>query len=246
MKLSTKMLAVVLVLTVAVMIFSNFILKQEYDKIDKSDLYWNFAKILEQPFKYVKIENSNITNVVFESNPKFSVRINKGWYYFDRGVIKTYIRNDTLFILFPKTEELEFHMQQWMRNMVLVRVFAPQLVSLESYNSNFDLFKLNQPNLDIHLSGKSETEVETYSPIFNKLNISGSDSSIIYFEMSPDIKGSQTIYIDSVNATLKGLSWLGLNHAQVKSINENIEDSSAIGLSGVTLRKIKNENASNK
>jgi hypothetical protein len=246
MKLSTKILTGLLVLIVVALVFSNFIFKKEYDKMDKSDLYWNFAKVFEQPFKHVKIENSNITNVVFESNPKFSVRIFKNWYGFEAGLVKTHVLHDTLFILFPKTDDLEFHVQQWMKYMVLVRVFAPELLSVNSYNSNFNLFKLNQPNLDIHLSGKSETEVEAYSPVFNKLNISEDDSSSVYFEMSPDLRGSQTIHIDSVNATLKGLSWLGLGHAQVKSLNEDIEDSSAIELSGSTLRKIKNQNAANK
>src|SRR5215472_9991838 len=111
MKLSTKILTILLLLVVVGMVFSNFTLKKEFDKIDKSDLYWNFEKISEQPFKHVKIENGNITNVVFESNPKFSVRMFKGWKYFDKGDIKTYILNDTLFLIFPKIDEMEFHLR---------------------------------------------------------------------------------------------------------------------------------------
>ena len=239
MKLSSKILTILLLLVVVAMVFSNFTLKKEFDKMDKTDLYWDFEKISEQQFRHVKIENGNITNVVFETNPKYSVRIFKGWKYFGRDTIKTYILSDTLFIIFPKIEEMEFHLREWMKYMVLIRVFAPDLISLEAHNSNFNLFKLNQSRLAIKLSGKSETEVETYSPFFKKLDISESDSSSVFFEISPDIKGSGTIYIDSVNATLKDLSWLGLGHAQIKSFNESIEDSSAVEISGKTLKTIK-------
>lgn len=55
-----------LLLFIAGLFVSNNILKKEYGKADKSDLYWNYSKILEQPFSHINIEGGNITNIAFE------------------------------------------------------------------------------------------------------------------------------------------------------------------------------------
>jgi hypothetical protein len=60
---------------VAGLLSSNMILKKEYDKVDKSDIYWTFGNILEQPFKYLKIKGGNITNIAFEQSSNYSVRV---------------------------------------------------------------------------------------------------------------------------------------------------------------------------
>ena len=62
MKLSSKILTILLLLVVVAMVFSNFTLKKEFDKMDKTDLYWDFEKISEQQFRHVKIENGNDSN----------------------------------------------------------------------------------------------------------------------------------------------------------------------------------------
>lgn len=49
MKVSTTILLVTLVFLVTAMFASNIILKKEYDKVDKSDLYWTYAKYLKSP-----------------------------------------------------------------------------------------------------------------------------------------------------------------------------------------------------
>ena len=68
MKISTSILFTLLILLVAGMLCSNIILKNQYDKVDKSDLYWTYRKVAETPFKHLKITGGNITNIAFEQS----------------------------------------------------------------------------------------------------------------------------------------------------------------------------------
>ena len=79
MKISTSILFTMLILLLAGMLCSNIILKKEYDKVDKSDLYWTYRKVLQQPFKYLKIKGGNITNIAFEQSNTYSVRVLEDW-----------------------------------------------------------------------------------------------------------------------------------------------------------------------
>ena len=103
MKLSSVILLVTFILLVTAMFASNILLKKEYDKIDKSDIYWTYAKILQQPFKHLKIEGGNVTNIAYEQSKNSSVRVAKDWYGYEKGLVKTYIKNDTLFVKFPNS-----------------------------------------------------------------------------------------------------------------------------------------------
>ena len=59
-----------LLLIIAGLFVSNNILKKEYGKADKSDLYWNYGKILEQPFSHKKFADT-----IFISCNNHSTRI---------------------------------------------------------------------------------------------------------------------------------------------------------------------------
>ena len=98
MKLSSAILLVTFIFLVTAMFASNLMLKKEYDKVDKSDLYWTYGKILQQPFRHLKIEGGNITNIAFEQSSKPSVRIFKNWAGFETGSVKTFVKDDTLFV----------------------------------------------------------------------------------------------------------------------------------------------------
>src|SRR5450755_2432653 len=105
MKLSTRILVTMLFVLVAGLLASNMILKREYDKVDKSDVYWTYRRILEQPFKYLKIENGNITNIAFEQSAHCSVRVLEEWQRYHEGVVKASVKNDTLFMKLSYTNK---------------------------------------------------------------------------------------------------------------------------------------------
>ncbi len=276
MKLSTIILLVTFVLLVTAMFASNVILKKEYDKVDKSDLYWTYGKILEQSFKHIKIEGGNVTRIAYEPSKNPSVRVLKNWDGLDRGLVKTFVKNDTLFVKFSNIVRDQGE-KQWMKYYTLVRIFSPELLSVDGFDTNFGMFKLKQKSINVNISGKSKFEVESYLSNFDTLNISQRDSSEVVFEMSPDLKtydpvalerkalkgqatiqaepiksgntmvapapvrkGWETMTVQSLSANLKDISLLDIGHAQIKSLKLNIADSSAVILSGGTLKHYHN------
>ncbi|MEO6719632.1 MAG: hypothetical protein ABIN67_04660 [Ferruginibacter sp.] len=238
MKLTSKILTAMLLLFVAGLFISNSILKNEYNKVDRNDLYWNYGKILEQPFSHIKIEGGNITNIAFEQSINPSVRIFKDWEGYQKGSVKAVVKNDTLFLKFPNTYRDIFE-KNWMGRTTLVRIFCPRLLSFTGNNSKFEMFKVKQKNMSVTLTGKSGFELESMNTEMDSLYISQQDSSAVVFEMSPDYKITESFRVKNVNASIRGVSVLDLGHAQIDSLKLTIADSSAILLSGGTLKKRK-------
>lgn len=192
MKVSSAILLVTFVLLVTALFASNILLKKEYDKLDKSDVYWTYANILEQPFKHLVIEGGNLTHIAYEPSDKPSVRVFKMWEGFDKKTVKASVRNDTLFIKFPMNVA-DPNDKRYMSWNTLVRIFSPELLSVNGYNTNIGLFKMHQKNIDINLSGRSKFEIESYSNSFDSLHIIQRDSSEVVFEMSPDMKDIKSV-----------------------------------------------------
>jgi hypothetical protein len=264
MKFTSKVLLALGIILVGALLCSNIILKHEYDKVDKSDSYWNYEKVLQQPFKYLKIIGGNGTRIAFEQSEKPSVRVLQEWQRYHGGKIESHVTNDTLFINFNFIPANLFE-KFWMQGITAVRIFSPELLSVNGFNTNFQMFKLKQSSIGVNMSGKSKFEVESMIPELDSLNVTASDSSEVVFEMSPDykaantpkvitvqdktggvvtytapeIKSSEAMHIRSVNARLQGYTLLDLGHAQVDSFQLRVADSSAIILSGGALRKLK-------
>ncbi|HXS55348.1 MAG TPA: hypothetical protein VN726_04430 [Hanamia sp.] len=269
MKLSSRILIGMLIILVAGLLLSNIILKKEYNKIDKSDLHWNYTNVLTQHFKYLKIEGGNNTKIEFEQNKNCSVRVLNDWQRYHPELIKSYVKNDTLFIKFVYNSNNQ-NEKDWMGWTTLVRIFSPDLLSVEGFNTNFGMFKLNQKSIAVNMSGKSKFEVESIIPEMDSINVVQRDSASVEFEMSPDykskkredtvinngvqmhfgentakpgsllnnIKSDEAMSIGLVDATVQGYSVLDIGHAQIGLLRLNIADSSAIVLSGGTLKKM--------
>jgi hypothetical protein len=195
MKLSIKILITTFLLLLGSLLYSNIVLKREYDKLDKSDRYWTYAKILGEPFKYLKITGGNLTNIAFEQSPKYSVRILRDWAGYREGRVRAQVINDTLLVDFPQKSKDLFE-KYWMRNQTLVRIFSPELLSVECFNTNLGMFKMKQKSITVIASGKSSFELESLYKNLDSLNISQKDSSEVVFEMSPDFSSGQSATTD--------------------------------------------------
>jgi hypothetical protein len=269
MKLSSRILLSMLVILVTSLLLSNIVLRKEYNKIDKGDLYWNYTTVFNQPFKYLKIDGGNDTRIAFEQNKNFSVRILNDWERFHPPLVQSFVKNDTLFIKFIYKTDNPGE-KGWMRSANLVRIFSPELMSVEGFNTNFEMYKLKQKSIAVNMSGKSKFEIESMIPALDSISVSQKDSSEVVFEMSPDykskdeedasvkkefqihfgdktiaagdalteIKSDEAMTIYSLNAKVEGYSILDVGHAQIQSLQLNIADSSAIILSGGTLKKV--------
>ena len=269
MKLSARILLSMLIVLVAGLLLSNVILKKEYNKIDKSDLHWNYTSILTEHFKYLKIDGGNNTKIAFEQNKNCSVRVLNDWQRYHPELIKSFVKDDTLFIKFVHAGNNQ-NEKDWMQWTTLVRIFSPELLFVEGVNTNLGMFTLKQKSIVVNISGKSAFEVESMIPDMDSIIVFQKDSASVEFEMSPDyrskkrkdtivnkgaqipfdanpitpdtvlndIKSDEAMNINSVNATVEGYSILDLGHAQIGSLQLNIADSSAIILSGGTLKKM--------
>ena len=197
-----------------------------------------------KPFRYLKLNGGNVCSVIYEPASKASVRVWEDWPDYKQGVLAVDLSRDTLFVNFPDQMFHNVYERGWMKNQVLLRIFSPQLLGVDGFDTNFEMEKFNAQQLDLHLSGRSQMEVESINPQLQQLKISESDSSGVFFEMSPEYPGSKTFSVQRVKAELRGNSWLGMGHAQIANLQADIEDSAAIELSGSTLRSVKADSAS--
>ena len=236
MKLTTKILITMLLLMTSGLFASNMLLKKVYEETDKNDTYWTYGKILEQPFKHLKIEGGNVSNIAFEQSSIASVKVFKNWHGFDQHSVKAHVVNDTLYISFPNTYH-DLYEKDWLKWNVPVRIFSPELLSITGSHTNFEMYKMKQKNFSVNISGKSKFEVESMDTNFDSLHIIQSDSSAVVFEMSPEYKKTESFHIKYVNAKIEGYSILDIGHAQVDSLKLTVADSSAVLLSGGTMKK---------
>jgi len=263
MKWSNSILLSMGVLLSLGLVASNYILKKEFDKVDRNDAYWDYEKVSDQPFKYVSIQGGNLTSIAFEQSPNYSVRVSQDWLRNRPMPIVSTVKNDTLYLRFtymPRDQNEE----NWMHWLTMVRIFSPELKAVKGYNTNFKMFKTKQQSIQVDLSGKSSFELESFIPDLDSLKISAMDSSEVVFEMSPEYKaqsvranGEKKILVlpppsgaaksrESFNlryldADLSCNSILDVGHAQIGTMNLKIADSSAVVLSGQGLRKYKNQ-----
>ena len=266
MKFTSKVLLALAVILIGALLSSNIILKREYDKVDKSDIYWNYHKILQQPFKYLKITGGNGTRIAFEQSQHYSVRILQEWERYHGGEIKARVANDTLYINFDFVPPTPYDIF-YLKNTTTVRIFSPELLSFDGFNTNFEMYQMKQKSMNVNITGRSKFEIESMLRSMDSITVFQRDSSEVVFEMSPDykpvkatekekpvtvtigsappglssltqIESPEAMSIKSVNADIQGYSLLDLGHAQIDSLQLKIADSSAIILSGGALRKI--------
>ena len=274
MKLTTGILILIGSLMTGGLLASNLLLKKQYDAIDKSDIYWTYNKVLEQPFKYLNITGGNGTNIYYEQSAKPSVRLLQEWVKYHHGEIKTAVRNDTLFLDFDYADANPYE-KFYLENATPVRIFSPELLGVTGNNTHFEMQKLKQRNISVRMMGRSKFEVESMYPDLDSVNVYQSDSSSVVFEMSPDYRKQsqgnvmqsnqqrgkiefhnskgvlvedkaqeqndfdESMSIRSVHAVVRDHSILDIGHAQIKNLDVQVTDSSAIVLSGDALMKLR-------
>lgn len=236
MKLTTKILIALLLLLTSGLFASNSLLKKEYERADKNDNYWIYGKILEQPFRHLKITGGNVSKIAYQQSNTASVKVLKEWVGYEKGFVKAVVKNDTLFIDFPNTYDNIWE-KRYMGWNTLVRVFSPELLSVTGIDTKFEMYKTTQKSISVNMSGKSSFEIESMITNFDSIHVVQKDSSQVVFEMSPDYKKTESFHAHYIKADLQGYSLLDIGHAQVDSLQLSIADSSGVLLSGGTLRR---------
>lgn len=226
--------------TVAVtgMFASNFIMKQVYDRTDRSDPYWNFTKVFNKPFHHLKINGGNISNIVFEQSDKHVVKLLSAWRGATDGTVKTSLHNDTLIIDFSNHYK-DVYEKFWLRDEITARILAPKLLSVSATETKLYINKFDQPSLNIYAAGNTKLLINTYRNQFDSVHVVQRDSSLAYMVKSDDIIGPNILFIDNVSADCSGNSLLNLRSSVIEHLNLKMSDSASIALSGASLEKMK-------
>ena len=234
MKISSLLLFILLGLLIISLVGTDLVLKDQYNKIDKSDPFWNYTKLNRGQFHHLKLTGGNVTRIAFIPSPHASIGVLSYWEQAADGRVKTKIADDTLFLEVEKRTESN-GIKDWMRNHTLITITCPELKSVNALNSNLDVDKLNQKSMIVQVSGRSRLEVESYNPDFDSLSVHQQDSTEVIFEMADEIKSSGTMHLQSLYADIQGHSLLDVGHFRIQSLHQIIGDTSGIILSGYTL-----------
>jgi hypothetical protein len=240
MKKTTWMLAILGVFLFLSVIASNLILRHQFSSIDKSDPFWNYAKLATGSFHHIMLSGSNETRAVFSPGRTGSVGVLNFWEPEMRKRVHASITRDTLFIHMDDRSDPP-NLREWMKYRVLIAISAPEIYTVHALNANLDMSKMRQRDIAIDLSGKSRMEFESYITDFDSLSIIQKDSSELKFEMADELGNAHILHARSIRSNVNGYSFLNIGHFQIQSFHPVIGDSSAIAVSGGTLKNLKNQ-----
>src|SRR5438309_1619566 len=104
--------------------------QRAYDFLQQREIVTN-----KRGIGYFVKEGGNLTNITFEPSKKSSVRVFKMWEGLENKAVKATVKNDTLFLKFPKniTGPNEKRYMSW---NTLVRIFSPELLSVNGHDTN--------------------------------------------------------------------------------------------------------------
>ncbi len=143
MKKSSLLLIILLGIFILSLIGTDLILKTEYNRIDKTDPFWNYTKLNKGSFHHLKLIGGNVTRIAFIPSPHASIGVLSYWEDRMEGRIKTEIANDTLFLKVEYRNE-SLSLKDWMKNHILITITCPELLSVNALNTNLDIRHLNQ------------------------------------------------------------------------------------------------------
>lgn len=149
MKTSHILFVTTLSLFIAFTLGINWVLKSDFEKLDKTDPYVGFSSHPLKPFKYVKLYGSSfgLTEIRTDKAPELKMIINPKF-------IDWKVANDTLTI---------FYKPDWKRNDQVIGddyqarpsiyVFTPELAGITSDQVRSRVMGAKTPHLDIRQNG---------------------------------------------------------------------------------------------
>jgi hypothetical protein len=238
MKITVKILLGMLFLALIALVFSNFVMKQEFEKIDKSDFYWNYDKISNEHFSHVKVDGGNFSRIAIEQSDSFAVKLWRHYTDYDNINYQTKIANDTLFIIMSSSVQTP-RVRNAFRYITLLRVFTPNLQSITAVDADIEFIRMRQPGIEMIITGKSEVNYQTDLLELDKMKIKASDSTQVIIGTDPEIKADGIFHMNYLDAQITGNSSLQFGRGKLDSLDYTLSDSASLFLSGHTLSKIK-------
>ena len=249
LKLSSQLLIALCVLVVSSLVASNLLIKKEYDRIDKNDPNRGYKKILDKPFKHLKViggdttfemkyilasdtrdkKDKMVSEILFRPDSQYGVYLTKNDRVLERHNIdtemKVELQNDTLIITIPTIDNQNYYSEN-----ALFRIYAPNLESVTGVNAQIGIDNCNYPTFNAQLSGKS-----------NLVMWNGVQSMT---EMSINVQGNSTfkickyLNIKDMHANLQGQSKLNMPETQIEKLHLNASDYSTVEMTNNTLKAL--------
>lgn len=182
MKTSNKLVLLLAILIVGGLFVSNYSLKQQFNEMDTSDLYWEFGTRESGKFHHIVICGGNLLKTtIIEGKESRIMR---------KGDLKDWLtatfKNDTLYIDYAERVLAAASENKRGYTSQLVYVELPELKSLTVENGNVDL-ENNMKNGFIAISG-----ITNLSALFKKnglsLDILVKDESTANINLAPKVE----------------------------------------------------------
>src|ERR1700676_1940595 len=133
MKKSSLILIIIFGLFNICLVGSVLILKEQYNLIDKTDPFWNYAKLAKGDFHHVVLTGGNITKIFFIPGPHGSIGLLNYTEQVMNNRVQATISDDTLFVLVKQRNDPP-GTRNWIKSHVLIAISCPELLSVNAAN----------------------------------------------------------------------------------------------------------------
>lgn len=233
MKLSTKLLTGLLGILLVTMLVSAFSVKTEFDKINQKDLYWDFDKLSNKPFKHLKVigqkDATGKVNIIEDKN--FAVNVSKKW----AEEVKISFENDTLIIRFFKNlskSNKKVFTQNYIRPENFVTILCPEISSVKGEMTTINIDSLNQDKLLIEANKITAINI-------NHMKIPSLTIQLDKFS-DCEFDNRRTYNFKNLEANVASRAVLKMRGVYPKNFILNTNEMSIVEMNGTALKAVKN------
>lgn len=223
MKKSNIYLSVVGIVIITGMFITNSILKNEYQKIDITDVYKNYISVTTESYSVLDISGSNGYPIEITQHKTDDIKVLRS----RLNHFKKTLRNDTLFVEFTGSN---IPMQQRYNNDTPAGIIIHKnsLQSLISTNTHNKMSGFTNQNLEVTLFGTSLLEMRNSN--LKTMKIDMRNKSQIAF--------SEENSIDSLSLKMMNTSVASLQKIYFRTIHHTLSDSITLVLSNNVFKNI--------
>jgi len=224
MKLSLKLLLGLISTFLVLIVINAFSIKSKWDKIDKNNLYTDFKKLSNAPFKYLKISTIDglIGKVNISKSQNFQIHVSQLW----SERVRTKLLKDTLYVEFIKKSNAKSSEFDEYEKVVVVE--CPEVSQIETNNVTVVIDSLNQKSMS--LLGRGYGSFESKSLTLNDLKLVLRDNSSCNFHPQKQMK------LRSLDADLSSKSYLNMRAVLPQKIRLVNGLETGMEMNGATLK----------
>ncbi len=250
-KWSSRLLVGLMVVFVSSVFGSSFLLKREYDLVEKESegRFKGYKKLVNQSFTHIKTTGGSSGQISVETGNEPVVFVKNRGQNWATMAEKIFVKGDTLFVNLDKQGgNYEYH---YPPRHPTITIVAPNIQSISADNSYITVVNWQQKKITVNLDNWSTLETMLPLQIVDSFKISMSNFSRFmlnnYFESHISNKYDKNIIDNKINgptsilsaeANLKGGCALHLGFANIQNLKLNATEGNKIELSSETLNAL--------